>query len=435
MLKKLFVASSLMVFSTMTFAQAVQAEISAEQKICNDKGGIFFLGTCTDLAVSTEVSGLQMNSFRYKGGNEASLGDSVVQFDARISKNFAGRRIKTVYIDISAIPSEQVLNYLETLEQNQHNENRFRADGYADRPELLAHMGMEIDLTKNQELTLMAGSFEASGLEPLDGKTSRYYMTAPYALIVRYDKGMQMNYELKDKVEKIISASFSLIDGDGVKGESSVTPSDSRANSYTSFAGSFEVQIANALGKVFTDLKPFLKNQDFYMGVTGSTGETGSFKGEKRTQDDFTAYLGYMVKTKLGEGEVRVFKSSFNRNPIGDGSGGHVPLIASKGQGVELAWRGMDLKYCDMDLYGNAHSFESNGEDGEFTWGDVRSVQGWTAGVSCTNFRNIKNLNAGVEYGSVKTFDSNRKMLGDEKIISLVFRYKIGTPAKTNNRY
>lgn len=433
MLKKLAITTGLMVFSTVALCGK---ESRIDESSCKQRGGLYYGGVCSELSLSTEVSGALLNDFRYKGGNEASYGDNVIQFDARFSKEFNRKHLKTIFIDISAVQSEAVLNYLQVEEQNEHNENRFRADGYLDRPWLLANMGAQIDLTESQELTILAGSFQANGLQPLEGKTSRYYMNAPYGLIVRYDKGLQFNYELKDKIEKVLSASLSIIDGDGIKGQSSIEPSDSRANSYNSYSGSFELQVANALKKVFSDLEPVLKNQDLYMGVTGSYGETGSYDGEKRSQHDFLAYIGYMVKTKFGDGEIRVFSANYARNPIGNGSGGHVPLVNSKAKGVEFAVRNIDARFCDVDLYGNVHEFESNdkGPDGEFTWGNTHSVKGWTGGVSCRNFAKVDNLSAGVEYGRAQTYDSNNNKLQDEKIVNIVFKYKLGTQKKTKAR-
>lgn len=430
--KKLLSASGMLLLTTIAFADS-----KLDIQDCNNRGGIYYNGVCTSASIYGEVAGVQMNSYRYSGGNETSVGDYMFQFDGRVSKSLDNRHFKTIFINISAIPDEQVLDYMEKQQQNYHNENRFRADGYADRPWLIANIGGEIDITDSQEISILAGSFEANGLHPLKGKPSRYYMSAPYGLIVRYDKGLQINYELKDRLEKIISTSFSVIDGDGIKGQSSVTPSDSRANSYPSGSGTFEVQVANALKAVFSGLTPYLDNHNLYLGVTGSTGDTGSYVGEKRRQNDLVTYLGYMVKTSKGEGEVRVFKAQYDRNPINDGNGNHVPVITSKAQGVEVAFRGFETRFCDFDVYGNAHYFEANdnGPDGEFIWKkDVKAINGWTAGISCQNIKNVSNLNIGVEYGELNTLDKNGEYLQQEKIVSLVFSYKMGTANRKKNK-
>lgn len=422
-MKKLSLASGLM------FMSAVASANFAPDQACELKGGIFVSGTCIETSAAAQVALALGNDHRKSGGNETSVGDNVIQVDAKVSKDYDNQHFKTIFINISAVPKDQVLNYQEKNEQNYHNGDRFRADGYVDRPWLLASIGAGLELSESQDLTLLAGSFEASGLSPLAGKPSRYYMTAPYGLIVRYDKGIQMNYELKDELDRIIAASFSVIDGDTVKGQSSVEPSDSRANSYPAYAGTVELHVANALKRVFDNLSPYLKNHDLYMGVTGNRGDTGSYVGEKRMQDDFITYVGYVMKTSKGEGEIRVFKSNFTRNPYKDGNGRHTNLVNSEAYGAEVAFRGFETKGCDWELYGNKHYFEAdaNGPDGEFTWNKQRKVEGWTVGLSCKNFRKIESLDIGFEYGEVNTYDANDKKLAESGMqFGLVFNYKMG---------
>ena len=154
----------------------------------------------------------------------------------------------------------------------------------------------------------------------------------------------------------------------------------------------------NALQKLASDLPVNLDNHNLYLGVNGSMGDTGSYKGEKRRQNDLTSYLGYMVKTSRGEGEIRVFHSMYDRNPINDGNGNKAEAIRSQGHGIEVAFRDFETRYCDVGAYGNYHEFESTGVDGEFTWGNVRQVKGWTVGLSCNNFKKVSNLNMGIEY-------------------------------------
>lgn len=427
-MKKMILASALMMTSSLTLAQ----QLAPDQK-CYINGGIFVQGVCIESSVSAQVAGFLANEHRRAGGNEKSVGDNVVEAELKVSKDLPNRRFKAIYIDISAVPSTQVLNYQEKNDQNYHNQNRLRADGYVDRPWLIANIGADIELSENQDLTLLAGSFEANGLHPLNGKPSKYYMTAPYGIFVRYDKGIQANYELKDELDRILLASFSVIDGDTPKGESDIDPDDSRANSYPSGSGTVELQISNALGRAFEKLGGHLKNHDLYMGVTGSIGDAGSYVGEKRRQNDTTAYMGYLLKTKKGEGEVRVFKSNYVRNPIGDGSGNHIDPVVSSAHGVEVAFRGIETKNCDWELYGNKHYFNNSSEkvDGEFTWGNTRTIEGWTVGASCKNFRNVNNLDFGVEYGEVNTFDAQDKAISKSGMqIGLVVSYKLGMPKK-----
>lgn len=143
--------------------------------------------------------------------------------------------------------------------------------------------------------------------------------------------------------------------------------------------------------------------------------------------------MGYLLKTKKGEGEVRVFKSNYVRNPIGDGSGNHVDHVYSDAHGVEVAFRGFETKSCDWELYGNKHYFKNGSDkaDGEFTWGNTRVVEGWTVGASCKNFRNVNNLDFGVEYGEVNTYDAQNKPISESGMqIGLVVSYKIGGKKK-----
>lgn len=427
-MKKFLFPLSLLVISSASHA------ISIEEDECKYQGGIYYAGTCTYGTLSGAASLYLANEHRRPGGNEKSIGDTVFEADIRSEKNVNGKVIKTIFIDISMVPKSNVLDYQEKLEKNYHNQTRIKADGFLDRPWLLGHIGTEMELSESQELTILAGSFEANGLHPLEGKPSQYYMTAPYGLVVRYDQGMQFNYELKDKIERILLASFGVIDGDTAKGQSDLRPDDSRANSYPGYAGTLEVDITKALQRSFDGLSEYLGNHNLYMGITGSVNDAGSFKGEKRTQDDVTSYVGYVAKTPYGDGEVRVFQSQFVRNPIGDGSGKHTTLVNSNAKGVEMAVRNIPAGFCDVDLYGNIHSFQSEGDkpDGEFTWDKMNKVEGWVLGTSCKNISRIKNLNVGVEFGRNYVYDKQGKLLGENSGLQfgLVMSYKIGGKVK-----
>lgn len=390
--------------SSYASAQAVSSEYYKNNIApyeCQDRNGTYIEGVCVEASIYGQVAGLAHNGLRYVGGNEYSVGDAVFQGDAKASVNFHNEHFEQIFISVSAIPKDQVLNYNEKAEQNSHNQNRLRANGFVDRPWLLANIGANIALADSQNITILAGSMPVSGLDPLKGKPSRYYMTAPYGLMVRYDKGIQLNYELKNELDRVLLASFSVIDGDGLKGESSVDPADSRANSYPSYAGTMEVRLTNALRKVFEKTSPYLKNHDIYIGVTGSHGDTGSHPGQKRTQDDLTTYLGYMYTSKYGQAEVRVFRSDFTRNAEGTGDGRHDPQVKSAAHGIEVAYRGVKTDLCSWDFYVNKHIFENNGKypDGEFTYGNIRGVGGWAAGTSCNNLLGVPNLSIGAEYG------------------------------------
>lgn len=373
---------------------------------CYDRGGIYHEGICLEGSASAQVAAVINNDLRREGGNETSMGDMVTEVEGKISKTFDNRHFRQIFISMSAIPKNQVLDYNEKNEQNFHNSDRLRADGYVDRPWFLANIGANIAMTDSQDVTVLAGAFPVSGLNPLQGKPSRYYVTAPYGLMVRYDKGIQMNYQLKEELDRVLLASFSVVDGDTIKGESSLDPADSRANSYPAYGGTVELRVANALRKVFDKSAPYLKNHDLYIGVTGAHGDVGSFPGEKRAQDDMTTYLGYMFTSKYGEAEVRVFRADFTRNKQGDGNGRrpHAQHVNSKAHGVEVAMRGVEAGPCAWDFYYNQHVFNTDAAfaDGEFTFEKVRGVRGWAAGTTCRNLLGLKNLDIGFEYGSTQ---------------------------------
>ncbi|WP_374029745.1 hypothetical protein [Bdellovibrio bacteriovorus] len=400
---------------------------------CYIRNGVYVNGYCVETSADAQVAALLKNDLRRNGGNEASMGDAVVEGEAKLSRTFEDRKFRQIFISVSAIPKNQVLNYNEKEEQNFHNANRLRADGYVDRPWLLANIGANIALTDSQDVTVLAGSFPVNGLYPLQGKPSRYYMTAPYGIMVRYDKGIQFNYQLKEELDRVLLTSFSVIDGDGLKGESNIDPADSRANSYPAYGGTMELRITNALRKVFAASSPYLKNHDIYIGVTGSHGDTGSYPGQKRSQDDLTTYLGYMFTSKYGEAEVRVFRSEFNRNKVNDGNGRHGDQVKSDAHGVEVAYRGLETTLCSWDFYVNKHLFENNGKfaDGEFTFENVRGVDGWAVGTNCRNLLGIRNLEVGVEYGqtNLKHADGKKASLNYPETatqFNLTFRYRFG---------
>lgn len=428
MIKKILFPLSLLVISSASYASSI------EEDSCSMQGGIYTAGVCNYVSLSANSYLYLANEHRRPGGNEKSIGDTTIEANIRSEKNINGKVIKTIFINVSMVPKTNVLDYQEKAEKNFHNQHRIKADGYLDRPWLLAHIGTEMELSESQDLTILAGSFEASGLQTLEGKPSQYYMTAPYGLVVRYDQGIQFNYELKDKMDRIILASFGLIDGDSVKGQSDIRPDDSRANSYPGYAGKLEVDIAKALQSSFDGLSEYLGNHNLYMGITGSVNDTGSFKGEKRTQDDITTYMGYLVKTPYGSGEMRVFQSQFARNPINDGNGKHTTLVNSNAKGVELAIRDIPAGFCDIDLYGNMHTFQSEGDkpDGEFTWDKMNRVDGWVVGTSCKNMGNIRNLNIGLEFGKNYVYDKQDKLIGSDSGMQfgLLMSYKLGGKIK-----
>lgn len=370
-------------------------------------------GICVSGSASAQISAILANRLRYSGGNELSHGDGYFKAEAKLSKILNHETLKELSIEVSIIPKDFVNNYAQKSAQNYHNNSRFRSDGYLDEPWFKAKIETLMEYNKYNRGKFAIGIMETNGLKPLKEKASEYYMTAPYGLTVRYDKAISYGHEIGEEVSKIVEASFGISDGDGIKGESSVSPEDSRGNSYPSYFGSVRVDIMNALKEISHELATKLDGFQVYIGVTGAQGDAGSYAGEKRRQNDFLKFAGVAMPIgKDGKFEVRVFDGKYDRNIINDGNGKHSPAVKSDTSGIELAFSGFHSKNCDYEVYYNLHQFHNKSDfpDGEFTFGDIRSVRGWNLGQKCKNWLQVKNFDLGVEVGRI-TLD-NPKSVG-----------------------
>jgi hypothetical protein len=361
--------------------------------------------------IGLEVAAFLQNKLRDGGGNEASYGDYVLSLDVHAAYNLEGdQKLKQVFVDVSLVNRDAVLDYMER--QNYHNQNRFRADGIVDRPTLLASIGAKFEVGESQEFIVRAGSMAVSGLAPLKGKPSSYYGTAPYGLIVRYDKGIKVDYRLKNRIGDIVKASLAIVDGDGIKGQHSVNPDDSRANSYPSAAYTLEVHPINLFSRFFDIGGALAQKVDLYVGSTGARGTTGSYDdngdGEKRAQDDTYNYMGLKFNALGKWFEARVVDGKLTRNPIRkdgslNGGGSHVTQVKNKMRSYEFSVSDINIFGCDSVLYANKYKFDNTTgvADGEFTIGaqvPVTQVKGWTLGATCRNV-GFKGSDIAFEFG------------------------------------
>lgn len=376
-----------------------------EKRRCEARGQLYVgKNICVDVSAEAQVYAALLNQFRDSGGNEVSLGDTVIEGRVSAARLLDRETLKAVAIEISVVPNEMVNHYLEKAEQNQHNNSRLRSDGLVDRPWILGSISGELEYSKMQKGKISVGAQEISGLKPLEGKPSQYYMTAPYGLIVRYDNSIKYQHSLNNEIKKIVDMSFGLNDGDGVKGQSSVKADDSRSNSYPSYFGNVHFDIAQTMRLIGEKLGDKLKGYSLYVGVSAAYGDTGSHKGQKRRQDDVIGYVGFSSEIGGGaEFEVRVFQAQYARNKKDDGDGRHSEAVESEASGVEVAVRKVGTFFCnETDFYGNYHQFESEGEDGEFTFGEMRELKGYMAGVRCQNMAGVEGLSMGFEGGELK---------------------------------
>ena len=313
-------------------------------------------GICFSGSASAQISAALANRLRYSGGNELSHGDGYFKGHAKLSKILNFETLKEISIEVTIIPEEFVNNYSQKSQNNSHNNSRFRSDGYLDEPWFKAKVETLLEYNKFNRGKVSIGILETNGLKPLAAKASEYYMTAPYGLTVRYDKAIRYDHSFGERISKIVETSFGIADGDAIKGESSVTPEDSRANSYPSYFGSVRVDILNSLKEISKELAHELDGYQIYIGVTGAMGDAGSYAGEKRRQNDMLTFGGIAFPLgKEGKMEIRVFDGIYQRNIADDGNGKHTPAVKSQTRGIELAITGFSSKNCDYEMYLNLY--------------------------------------------------------------------------------
>lgn len=286
-----------------------------------------------------EVGGIY-SEVRANGGNEMSFGDYELGLELQISYAFV-----RAGVEYASSP----LDFADVDEQNQHNQNWLRADGYVSRPWLVPW----VEITWST-LHFRAGGLQAVGLCPL--APAGYYLLAPGSLLhsQHWDKGFALGVD-----DPWIRAEVSVVDGDWAIGQADVLVySDSRANSTPSVAGKVELGPAVA-----------------HIGAQAIWGMTGSYPGEKRREDNVLVY----GEIDLDTVKMRAHGVMLWRNPQGDGSGSHVPAVGTYGGGVEALWRLPGNVY----IHGQFWGLWGNGYDGEVWVSEgLRRVVGVTGGLA-----------------------------------------------------
>jgi hypothetical protein len=361
--------------------------------------------------VSAELStiaGYVNNELVSGGGHEREIGDGYLMVKINAEQPVNKGPLKTVFVDVTWVNPKAVESWNEPSEQGFNNMNALKGTGILAQPYLLANVGAKFEVGQTQEITARVGSMPMAGLAPLEGKPTQYHANAPYNFIVRYDKGVRVDYKVQDEIGRIIQAYVSIYNGDGVKGERAIEPASKRANSYFSGAVGGEVRVLSLLSKTLGVGENLRKKGDIYFCGNINRGTTGSYaggnEGEKRTQDDTDICVGAVAN--LGKDvqlEVRAARDTHVRNPAGNGAGSHsyTGLVNSKGNSVEVALRNLHGVGCDWDIYANRYQLTnlSGQPDGEFFPGQVDKVSGRTYGAKCRNVLGIKNLNLFGEVG------------------------------------
>ncbi|MFI5142852.1 MAG: hypothetical protein ACHQHM_02355 [Thermoanaerobaculales bacterium] len=341
------------------------------------------------------AAALAINEHRKPGGNEEHFGDYVVGFDLNATfKPKPVRALDAFSLHVSYVPADLVLDYADPQRANRHNENWLRADGILSRPYLLAHA--QADFGTRNRVTVRLGGFLASGLEPLDGAPSLYYLTMPAPLLhtQRWDKGLDATYRYCPRDAPVLTLGLGMLNGQWAVGEASLARlHNSAANSSPSVAARLELR---PLALAFS---PSVEERSgaLVLGIDATAGELGSYwtgaqpLAEKRREDNTTAYLGWTRRVGAGELEGRAFFVRMERNPLGNGTGSHVPAVVTRGYGVEAAWRGLPVAGATVDLYTNAWRMknESGIPDGEIWPADfgltTTEIHGFLAGVRWVN--------------------------------------------------
>jgi len=365
------------------------------------------------------------NEARKSGGGEFSMGDYIVNFkiDAAYTK---GKNRIGLYFDF--VPESSVWNYADTSKINYNNEYWMRQDGYTNRPYILTGLYARHLYDGGSFLEGKIGGFLASGLTPLDGIPNQNSLTMPIPLVFsqHYDKGIMISYSFK----KIFQIDAGLIDGDYTTGEADVyTLHDSAHNSYPSLAGALQFTPTKILPTWWENTFGQLT-----FGGTGTKGDQGSYPGEKRRQNNLTAYVDYQVPCLIGYIEVRPFATWIERNPIGDGSGKHVPPVRTRGKGIELAYRDISTPFATIDLYGHIWEMENldNVADGEIWFASdgivSQKLKGWTTGIKFNDPFGITDNKVsyfGFSYSNIKVDNSGSfaKLLGQESFAIYLFSF------------
>jgi hypothetical protein len=285
------------------------------------------------------------------------------------------------------IPEQDVLHFRN--DHNGHNRDWLHADGYVSRPYVLPVVTVTF-----RDFSFDAGAFLAAGLEPLPGIPTRYYLAMPAPLLhsQHYDKGFRFAY-----AARWLQVDASVINGDWMIGERDLFAlSNSAHNSYPSYAANARIDLGGA-----------------YLGATGTIGDSGSYPGEKRRQNNLVAYLGGRRAIGRGELEARGFVAYLGRNPQGDGDGRHVEAVETLAFGLEA-----DYRFPHLDFYGELWEMgrSDHGPDGEIWIRENDRAWGWGAGIRWKDPLSITSGNAlylGLFYGYLEFGDRESLVIFD----------------------
>jgi len=275
--------------------------------------------------------GTVFSDLKRLAGHEVSIGDFFANFRFEISYGSTN-----IYFDW--IPKETTLDSTDWK----------YSDAYVARPYFLPGINVHW-----YDLQLTFGAFIASGLEPISSVPTSYYLSGPLPLLLsrRYDKGVKAKYHPND----VITFELAVVDGDWTLGDSDVFASRTDSNnSYPSYAIGFEVTPTRYI----------------YFGTTNTTGDTGSYPGDKRREDDIIVYTGF----RHSLASARTFISFMGRNQTGDGSGRHTDAVHTGAVGLEVSY---------WIFYGSVWYMKnfSNQPDGEIWFNYTDNLLGWSIGA------------------------------------------------------
>jgi hypothetical protein len=392
--------------SSSTPSAAVNSTVASNSTGCDQEtAGNGFMGQGIRVfgKANMQVFGYLANAFRDDGGNEMHVGKAAARVDATVEKKIGGKYLDRVYADISYRNSP--LTYGEEGKHKYQNEHYYRAEGFYNQPGWLASIGTEFHFGDNHVLNAKLGSMQVSGIDPL-GKTSDYYATTPTVIDTRrFDNAIRLDYRWKDNQGDLIKSHFAVIDGEWMQGQSSVIPSDYRANSYPGYAAGVEIRGVSLYDHlVGGNLRD---KAEVYGCVERSDGDAGSYPGKKRKNKNTLRCVGTSVK--VGDATISARYTNFNttQNPAGDGSGSHTDLVNTKGKALELHAEGLHAAGCDWDAYISKDELHNMSAlpDGVYTVAGVRNTKGHTVGLKCRNIGGVKGLHLGAELSKRKLDD------------------------------
>jgi len=314
------------------------------------------------------------------------------------------------------IPAGLINDYAERIakeETNFHVDGTpWRNHGLYLRPSYYANFKLHFDISKNWESILTFGTDQVSGYESmvgLDGKVmnDRNLLTTPSAHLPEfYDTGFfisfshtKSGFDLPDFQIKL-----GFTEGEWTPGVVSIYDTvDDRANSITSYLVDLKVDVAQRF--------KFLANsgvERLYAEVTARRATSGSFPGQKFTQDNLEIKAGIAIRIMQDlELHLRGILGEYQRNEIGIGSGHNEPnLIKIKSEVIELELKGFKLKNLNCGVFANYGKTDANDPlgrvDGYFSYinqfNDVRvhTTKSINGGFVCKHERSGLTFSVGV---------------------------------------